>query len=166
MGARLEAAKAAVDEVMQLATDTVAFAAAGEQERFLPLFGQLVTKARAARAALELVLDAEDAATPQPQPPEADPEDFGNAALMSPGSPVPYRTDPPKPRERGGPRDADQGPGVFKEAMGPGGLGTSRIQQGMRPHCEECGRLLDIGRQDPCPLPNCPHPGPIQPRAA
>jgi hypothetical protein len=54
---------------------------------------------------------------------------------------------------------------VFK-AAGVGPVGASQIQRDMRTHCELCGLLLDHVRQDPCPLPDCPHPDPVRPRAA
>lgn len=159
MGARLEAAKAAIDEVLQKAA--AAIGAMPEPAQFQPLYEELVTKARAARAALDGLQESGD----EVPPPEPGEEDFGHAALKGPGGPVPYRTEAPKPRERGGPRDDDMAKGVFKKEIG---AGSSQIQRPgtTRAHCELCGRLLDIARQDPCPLPDCPHPGPIQPRAA
>jgi hypothetical protein len=181
VGARLDAARVAVDGLMQLATDLSLLTPGHEQ--FQPRFVELVAKARTARAALEGVVESGDEIAETPAAAadarawgrDDQPEDGAKLrherlgedvkpSVKQPGGPASYQTFAGKPsKAQGGPRDGDQGPGEFKKA-GVGGMG--QIQRGMRPHCDQCGRLLDVLREDPCPLPDCPHPGPILPRAA
>lgn len=154
---RLEAAREAVDELMEHAS---ALAFHGTLDDGTKTQVELVlSKARTARAALEGVLaegkELYEALSPEAK--ELAVKVATQPSVKPPGGPVPYET-MPSPRQRGGPPDADQAPGVFKAALGPDHGQIHPVPNFH--HCELCGRRLDLIREDPCRITECPHPRP------
>jgi hypothetical protein len=161
MSKALEAAKAAVDLLMEHAAALVNRGSDGEIDPdAMPQVDLVIAQARTARAALEVALaepghaverDAKGQVTGYGY---SDPEVHEIATKAEGGA---MRMVQPS-KASDGPKDEPQAPGFFKQALGaaPGQIHPVANF----PHCELCGRRFDKPLEDPCKWHDCPHQPP------